>query len=141
MNSNKTTITINDPVNIKERKKVKLIHEELFDKYNIDPLKLYSINDKQKSIPREWIIEMIRDNINNSLIKPLSIDFNDSENLFFIGFDSYDKTEKFEKQFVINMFKIINNYITRKEEKPEDYKRDIMYGIKSEGMQIIINCY
>lgn len=137
------TITNIDSASLKDvnnmtRQKVKLIHEQEFENYGIDPEKVYKNSGMLKTLPPEWVPEIINENINSIKIPKNHHNFNKNEKSFVLGFESDELCANFYKEFNINLFKIANSFITKKGEKPSVYNRIIVLETTLEGQQLII---
>lgn len=130
------------------RKKIKLFHEQLYEQYGIDPEKIYERTGALKTLPREWIPEIILLNIDtcktgyqylttNSQNKVISISFDTIEQCkLFYGDDSVDPP--ITGSFANNMPKSINGYLTKKELDPKHFNRIIVTESSSDGLQVTI---
>lgn len=129
---------IADKSNTNPRKKVKLLHEQLFEQYGIDPVKVFERTGLLKHIPPEWISEIII--LNVKLCKTPRIYQNDrlNERTICIGFETLEACENFYKEFNLNMSKTINDFITSKKESPQKYNRIVVTETAIDNKQITI---
>ena len=122
---------------IGERKKVDLAHEKLFREYNIDPTTTFD-GTVLKQVPHEWIPEIIEANIKASKVGILEAQHIRPSKVFLLIFKSSEDAEKFDKEFVMNMFKIINQFIQNKKENPSHYHRNIVFTKTIEDSKVTI---
>jgi len=135
--TNVDSTNIND-INNMGRQKIKLIHEQEFETYGINPENVYKNSGILKVILPEWIPEIVNENINSINIPRTHHNFNKNERSFVLGFENTELCENFYKKFNTSIFKTTNNFIVKKNKKPEDYNRIIVLEITIEGQQIII---
>lgn len=136
--TNIDSITIDDMNNMTSPKQVKMIHEREFESYGIDPKKVYEKSGMLKTLKPEWIPEIINENINSIKIARTHHNFNGNERSFILSFETPENCDNFYKQFTEKLFKITNNFIVNKKEKPEIYNRIIILEITTDGCQLII---
>lgn len=122
---------------IGERKKVDLTHDKLFREYNIDPKTTFD-GTALKQVPHEWIPEIIETNIKSSKIKILDAQHIKASKLFLLIFESTNDAKKFDSEFAINMFKVINDFIDSKKENPRHYHRNIVFTKTIEDSKVTI---
>jgi hypothetical protein len=117
----------------------KMIHEQEFENYGIDPKKVYEKSGVAKSLPPDWIPEIVNQCINSTKIPRIHHNLNKQERSFVLGFESQEFCDKFYKEFNSNLFKITNEFIKNiKKQKPEDYNRIIVLEVTTNGQQLII---
>jgi hypothetical protein len=113
-----------------EKKKVELLHEKLFNEYNIDASKLYDKNrEKTKVLSKEWIKEIIERTADSTKIEMLAKTFNPQNNSWSFSIGVEEQCKDFHKKFNVNLFKNINDYITEKGENPTNYTRMLTFEI------------
>jgi hypothetical protein len=130
------------------RKKIKLIHEQLFEQYGIDPKKIYERTGMLKTLPLDWIPEIILLNIDTCKTKYQHLTTNFQDKLILIGFDTIEQCKLFYGDdkvtpsivgsFATNMSKAINEYLTKKDLNPKHFNRIIVIESSSDGMQVTI---
>lgn len=128
------------------RKKVKMIHEQLFEQYGIDPQKIYERTGLLKTIPPDWIPEILLLNINSCKTPRNHQQVNKDDRVITIGFETDVLCKKFygdpdnnvTGEFNINMLKSINNYLMSRNEEPKKYNRIIVTESSSDGLQVTI---
>jgi len=128
------------------RKKIKMLHEQLFEQYGIDPQKIYERTGILKTLHPEWIPEILLLNINNCKTPRVHQTSNPKDRVITIGFENVDLCKKFygdqensvTGEFSMNMSKAINDFLTSKKEDPKKYNRIIVTESSSDGLQVII---
>lgn len=127
------------------RKKIKMLHEQLFEQYGINPEKIYERTGLLKTIPPEWIPEILTLNINNCKTPRVFQNVNISDRVITIGFETAELCKKFYGdqennmgEFNTNMSKSINDYLTSKKEDPKKYNRIVVTESSSDGLQVTL---
>ena len=128
------------------RKKVKMIHEQLYEQYGIDPIKIYERTGILKTIPHEWVSEILMLDINSCKVPKTYLNINEKDRVISIGFETIEACKKFygdsdndiTGEFNLSMNKSINDYITSKKEDPKKYNRIIVTESSSDGLQVTI---
>ncbi len=128
------------------RKKVKMLHEQLFEQYGIDPEKIYERTGLLKTIPHDWIPEILTLNINNCKTPRVYQNINLPDRVITIGFETIELCKKFygdpesniTGEFNVNMSKSINEYLTSKKEDPKKYNRIVVTESSSDGSQVTL---
>ncbi len=130
------------------RKKIKMLHEQLFEQYGIDPKKIYERTGLLKTIPPEWIPEIIMLNISTCKTPKIHQNANVKDRVIVVAFETIDHCKSFygdpdvdppiPSEFSLNMSKSINNYLTKKEADPKHYNRIIVTESSSDGLQVTI---
>lgn len=120
------------------RKKMKMLHEQIFEQYGIDPQKVYERTGLLKNIPPEWLPEILLLNMNSSKIPRTYQNVNLKDRAISLGFQTQEICENFFKEFNTNMPKAINSFITSKEEDPKKYNRIIVTETSVSDLQITI---
>ena len=118
------------------RKKVKMLHEQLYEQYGIDPNKIFERTGLLKTIPPEWIPEILILNINTCKIPKTYQNVNLNDKVITMGFENSEICEKFYQEFNINMNKAINTFLTSKKEDPKRYNRIIVVETTVDNQQI-----
>ena len=139
--SDKHNMETNQP-----RKKVKMIHEQLFEQYGIDPNKVFERTGLLKTIPPEWIPEILLLNINNCKTPRTYQNLDTNDRVISISFENQDLCKKFygdsesntAGEFSINMSKSINDFLAARNEDPKRYNRIIVTESSSDGLQVTI---
>jgi len=139
--SDKSNLTSDQP-----RKKIKMLHEQLFEQYGIDPEKIYERTGLLKTIPHDWIPEILTLNINNCKTPRVYQNINLPDRVITIGFESIELCKKFygdpdvnaNGEFNVNMSKSINDYLTSKKEDPKKYNRIVVTESSSDGLQVTL---
>lgn len=149
------TVTNMDKVNLFDRsnmgsdpprKKVKMIHEQLFEQYGIDQKKIYERTGLLKTIPPDWIPEILLLNITKCKTPKIHQSANPHDRVITIGFENIDQCKKFygetdngtTGEFTLNLGKSINELLTSKGENPKHYNRIIVTESSSDGLQVTI---
>ena len=148
------TVTSIDGVNISDKsnmesnsgKKTKMFHEQAFEHYGVDPKKVFERTGLLKTIPLEWISEIIISNINNCKTPRSYQNINQEDRSITIGFETIDLCKKFygdpynniPSEFNNNMIKSINDFLTHKSKDPKQYNRIIVIESVSDGLQVTI---
>jgi hypothetical protein len=101
----------------------KLIHEQEFESYGIDPKEVYKETSVLKSIPKEWIGQIIEKTITTCSPRPVHINKNDAEKVFIVFFDSNHDCELFRDDFNKKIMPCINQFIMNQNENPSIYNR------------------
>jgi hypothetical protein len=136
------TVTSIDGVNIDERhnmeprQKKRMIHEQLFEQYGINPIKVFEKTGILKMIPNEWIPDIIIFNIKNCKSKRTYENVNKEEKVISVSFENAEDREKFYDEFNINMLKSVNAFIVSQKEDPKKYNRIIVIETSTENQQI-----
>lgn len=130
------------------RKKVKMLHEQLYEQYGIDPVKIYERTGMLKTIPHDWIPEILILNINNCKTPKTRLNVNQNERAIVVEFETAELCKKFygdpdgvppvQSEFNLNINKSINDYITSKKEDPKRYNRILVTESSSDGQQVVI---
>lgn len=130
------------------RKKIKLLHEQLFEQYGIDQEKIFERTGLLKTIPPEWIPEIILLNINTCKTPKSYQNVNMKDRVIVVGFETIDHCKSFYgdpnsdppivSEFNTNMSKAINDYLTKKGTNPKSYNRIIVTESSSDGLQVTI---
>lgn len=119
-------------------KKVKLIHEQLSEKYGIPNQEELFDGTGLKPIPKPWLWEMVNETISEISAEPYSIKKNDDEKNFVLTFDSEELQESFSNMFKPLFFNKLNSYIEEQNEDPKRYNRAAVFLFKPSGNQLII---
>jgi hypothetical protein len=122
---------------IGERKKLDLSHEKLFREYNIDPKKVFD-GTALKQVPHEWIPEIIEANIKLAKTKVVEAQHIKGSKIFLLIFDSEEDSENFDREFISNMFKSINEFIQNKGENPTHYHRNVVFTKTIEDRKVTV---
>lgn len=111
----------------------KMVHEEVYEKFDVDPSKLDNSNNPTKSIPHEWYPEIIKYCIENlNLPEPQTSEFR--ENYSRISFEDKDKAEEFRQKFNENFLNQVNKYIYYiKNDTPRNYVRNITIAMNEDS--------
>ena len=128
------------------RKKIKMIHEQLFEQYGIDPKKIYERTGLLKTIPLNWIPEILITNVNSCKTPRVHQLDNPKDRVITLGFETDELCKKFygdpdnqiTGEFNMNMNKTINSFIESKKEDPKKYNRIIVTESSSDGLQVTI---
>jgi hypothetical protein len=128
------------------RKKVKMLHEQVFEQYGIDPKKVYERTGLLKTIPPEWIPEILLLNINNCKTPRIHQSINTNDRVVTVAFENIELCKAFygdhdhniSGEFNTNMMKSINTFIESKKEDPKKYNRIIVTESSSDGQQVTI---
>jgi len=130
------------------RKKIKMLHEQLFEQYGIDQKKIFERTGLLKTIPPEWIPEIILLNISTCKTPKVHQNANIKDRVIVVGFETIDHCKSFygdpnsdppiTSEFNSNMSKTINTYLTKKEADPKHYNRIIVIESSSDGLQVTI---
>ena len=130
------------------RKKIKMIHEQLFEQYGIDPQKIYEKTGLLKTIPPEWIPEILLLNINNCKTSRIHQTTNPKDKVISIAFETIELCKKFygdpeadpaiPSEFNNNISKSINTFLESKNEDPKKYNRIIVTESACDGSQVTI---
>lgn len=116
--------------------KKKAVHEQLFEQYGIDPVKVFEQTGILKMIPPEWIFDILVLNLQNCKTPRIYENINKTEKSINIGFRSSEEREKFEEEFNLNMPKSINSFITSQNDDPKKYNRIIVIETAADGQQL-----
>lgn len=125
-------------MNNSSRKKIKTLHEQLFNQYGIDPEKVYEKTGILKTIPLEWIQDIIIKNISSCKTARDTENINKSDKVISLNFTDPETCEAFYKEFNMNMNKIINIFIKSKNEDPQRYNRILVIETTLDNSQITI---
>lgn len=109
-----------------EPKKIKLIHEKMFEELDINPEEVYRKSNHLKAIPKEWINEIIEKNIELISIPRIYQKLNLKEGSINMTFERPSDCEKFNNEFNSQLLKVVNVYILSKNKEPKDYNRIIV---------------
>ena len=130
------------------RKKIKMLHEQLFEQYGIDPTKVYEHTGLLKTIPQEWVPDILLLNINSCKTPRVHQTVNLKEKVFTIGFATTELCDQFygnpekdppvQSEFNMNISKSINKFLESKNEEPKKYNRIIVTESSSDGLQVTI---
>jgi len=118
------------------RKKMKMIHEQVFEQYGIDPQKVFERTGLLKNIPHEWIHEIITLNINTCKTQKNYININLQDRVAVLGFEAPEICEQFYQEFNTNMSRAINAYLASINEDPKKYNRIIVIESSVDSQQI-----
>ncbi|MFA7506662.1 MAG: hypothetical protein WCZ11_00340 [Bacilli bacterium] len=150
--SKNITVVAEDNVNLKDRhnmqpkKKVKMLHEQLFEQYQIDPTEIFKRTGILKTIPPEWIPEILIMNINSCKTPRTFQNVNKTDRVITVGFENMDYCKKFygdsdtddPGEFNKNMINSINGFLSARNESPKQYNRIIVTESSSDGLQVTI---
>ncbi|HQF37147.1 MAG TPA: hypothetical protein PLL26_05935 [Candidatus Dojkabacteria bacterium] len=120
------------------RKKIKMLHEQLFEQYGIDPNKVYERTGLLKTLLPDWIPDIIIGNINSCKTPRTYQNVNLNDRTISLGFENPETCENFYKEFNTNMSKSINNFLDAKKEDPRKYNRIIVVESSVDNIQITI---
>lgn len=129
-------IDIGEKHNMESRQKKKMIHEQLFEQYGINPNKVFEKTGLLKMIPNEWIPDIINFNIKNCKSKRTYENINKKEKVISVSFENVDNCQEFYNEFTLNMPKSVNAFIVSKKEDPKKYNRIIVIETSTENQQI-----
>ena len=141
MSGKNITITTEDSVGIQDKSnmdKPKMIHEQVFEQYGIDPQKVFERTGMLKTIPHEWIPDIIESNINSIKIPKLKLTNNRKDKVVSVVFESEELRKTFYDLFGRNMAISINGFITKQNEDPKKYNRIIVIETTEEDNQLSI---
>ncbi len=124
-------------MNDSPRQKKKMIHEQMFEQFGIDPAKVFEKTGILKIIPPEWIPDIIIFNINICNIPRTYQNINKQERSITLSFETEQICEKFINEFNSNMPKSVNKFISSKNEDPKKYNRIIVIETSTNDQQII----
>lgn len=136
-------VVAEDSMNLQEKtnmntKMPKMIHEQIFEEYKIDPQKVFERTGILKNIPIEWIPDIIENNI-SMINMPLEYKkINKKEKAIILVFNSEDICNQFYSLFGRNMAKAINNFIQKQNEDPKKYNRILTIETTQTEKQLII---
>ena len=138
--TNVDNINVSDKSNmdLQPRKRIKMIHEQVFEQYGIDPIKVFERTGLLKNIPVEWISEIVISNIQSCKTPRVYQNNQLKDKTTSLGFETPEACEAFYKEFNINMSKSINNYITSKNENPQKYNRIVVIESTVSNKQLTI---
>jgi hypothetical protein len=148
--TNIDNFNINDKNNMNKeppRKLIKMIHEQLYDQYGIDQNKVFERTGLLKTIPSNWIPEILILNI-NSCITPINHkQINLQDRSIVLGFETEEMCKKFSGdpdnhilgEFNMNMNKTINNFLSSKNEEPKKYNRIIVIETVIDSKQMTLS--
>ncbi len=137
--TNVDSLNISDKFNINPpRKKTKLIHEQIFEQYGIDPEKVYTNAGLLRTLPPEWIPEILIANVNSCKTPKTYYNINLHDKSIALGFDTSEDCQRFYEEFNTNMNKTINSFIASKNESPKKYNRIIITEVTVDNLQLII---
>jgi len=138
------TITNVDGLNMADKisvdtphQKKKMIHEQVFEHFGIDPDKAFENAEILKMIPIDWIPDIITFNINACNIPRMYQNINKSERAITLSFETSEICEKFVKEFNLNMLKSVNKFISSKGEDPKKYNRIVVIESTVNEQQLI----
>lgn len=134
-------INISDKSNISSgqpRKRVKMLHEQIFDQYGIDPKKIYEKTGLLKTLHPDWIPTIIAENIKSCKIPRIHQNINLQDRTITVGFESSEACEAFYKEFNTNMNKAINTFLIGQNEDPKRYNRIVITETTVDNQQITI---
>ncbi len=134
---NSDSMSIKDKTNV-EPKKIKMIHEQEFEAYGINPEEVYKDGIALKPLNPEWIPEILIENVNSIKINRSYQNINKAERTITLGFDTEETCQKFNQEFNQKLFSTINNFIRRKNENPISYNRVIVFETLIEKFSYII---
>lgn len=132
------SITAMDGMNMGDangkKQKVKMVHEEAFEKFGIDPSKVYD-GTGLKPLSKEWYSEIILKNTHSvdDEYNHDSININMKNRTISLGFNSKEKAEKFMNQFHSNLFKSINRFLIESGKNPKHYERGMILSHELQG--------
>ena len=140
MERRSTTIIVEDPINIKDKhtQKTKMIHDELFERYEINQEELFKKTGALKTIPPGWIPEIININIGSVQIPRTYYNPDKIGRSFTLAFDTSELCEKFYEKFNKNMPYSINSYITSQKQDPVKFNRIIIIETGIDGAKLTI---
>jgi len=120
------------------RKKIKMLHEQLFEQYGIDPNKVYERTGLLKTLPPDWIPDIITENINSCKTPRTYENSNFKDRVINLGFESSEACENFYREFNTNMSKSVNNFLESKKEDPKRYNRIVVIESSIDKLQITL---
>ena len=129
-------VDIDERHNMEPRQKKRMIHEQLFEQYGINPIKVFEKTGMLKMIPNEWISDIIIFNIKNCKSKRTYENVNKKEKVISVSFENAEEREKFYDEFNLNMLKSVNAFIVSQKEDPKKYNRIIVIETSTEKQQI-----
>jgi len=128
-------IDIGDKHNM-EPKKRKMIHEQIFEQYGINPAKVFEQTGLLKMLPNEWIPDLIIFNIKNCKTKRIYENINKNEKAISVSFENIDNCNTFYNEFNLNMPKSVNSFIRSQGEDPKKYNRIVVIETSNDNQQI-----
>ena len=121
--SNQNVIIADDTVAPKET--LKLIHEKLFEEYNIDVQKLYKDSKALIVIPPQWIPDIIKFSIKET---PNYNFFEDAkERVVSISFETSKDCNEFFEKFNTTFLQNLSLYLESKGLNPKDFNRILTF--------------
>lgn len=132
------SMSTKDLSNMTGRQKVKMVHEQEFEQYGIDPEKLYKDGTVMKPLKPEWIPEIILENINSTGVPRTYQNINKSEKTIVLSFESDKACENFITQFNANLFKTTNSFIRKQGKNPGEFNRIIVLETTVDGLSFTI---
>ncbi|MFW6247324.1 MAG: hypothetical protein ACOC22_04105 [bacterium] len=116
--------------------KSKMIHEEVYDKFNIDVNK--HEYKSSKMLPREWYKEIMNFHINKIIDNNGEID-SINNNFSRINFENKEQADNFRRKFNEQFLKNLNYFIKNmKNENPKDYNRGVVTTINEDSPIVMI---
>lgn len=114
----------------------KMIHEQAFEKFGIDPRKSYD-GTGLKPLDKEWYQDIILKDINSidNKYSPDSININRKSRTVRLGFKNKEIAENFMNQFHSNLFRSINQFIEEIGKNPKHYERGIVLSHELQGSE------
>jgi hypothetical protein len=139
------TVTNIESVNIADsRKKVQMLHDQVFDQWGIDVDKVYENSGLLKTIPPEWVPLIIEINLDKCKTPIIRKTINANDKTISIEFESEENCKKFygsEKgtgEFFQNMNTSVNECIKAQGHNPQDYNRIIILESTADKLQVTL---
>jgi hypothetical protein len=122
-------------VDDKNRVKVELVHEKIYRELNIDPIEIFKRTGLLKTIPRDWVIDVIKNTIKQITITRNYENFNNSGEVV-LSFNSIEDRIEFFKQFNSRLYQELNLFIENKEQDPKLFNRILTIESTDTGLQL-----
>jgi hypothetical protein len=131
------TITHVDDIQLDDqnRVKVELVHEKMYRELDINPVEVLKKTGLLKTIPRDWIIDIIKNNIKSISITRNYENFNNSGEIV-LSFNSINERIEFFKQFNSNLYNELNSFIENKDSDPKQFNRILTIESADNGLQL-----
>ena len=133
--TNADTLAVEDTP---QKTRVELVHEKMFKELEIDPVQVFNKGGLLKTIPAEWIQNIILLNAKTVTVPHIYENINMANNEITYAFDSPEECEKYFSQFNNNLYNTLNSYIEQQGEMPKLYNRILVIESTLNGNQLIL---
>jgi hypothetical protein len=130
------TITHVDEIQVDDKNKIKveLIHEKIYRELDVDPIEVFKKSGPLKTIPHDWITDVIKNTVKSITIKRNYENFINGE--IILSFNSVEDRINFFVEFNSKLYNELNSFIENKQLNPKQFNRILTIESTAEELQL-----